>query len=179
MGFITRLLSQNTPALLSLCFLELHIYCTLTTVLLWSPNFIWSLSPCSSITSWVYLTVRLSTLCAFFICVKFYDEGRARHFDFDFVNMVCVTEMLRIIDLTVTRWKVICLKCHLGDSGHRCRGAVFGYLNIYFLPKSQSIHQITSTLSQYKFRWHHIKTAWLALTFDFTSFSARSIKWNY
>lgn len=50
-----------------------------------------------------------------------------------FINMVYVTEMLRIIDLTVTRWKVMRLKCHHAESGYNCRGAGLEVLG-YFCP---------------------------------------------
>lgn len=64
-----------------------------------------------------------------------------------FRNMVYVTEMLRIIDLTVTRWKVIRLKCHHAESGYSCGGAGLE-VSGYFCPfKSCFVHQITLSQS--------------------------------
>lgn len=120
MGFCTRLLSQNTVALLCLCFLVLHIDFALNSVLFLSHNFMRPPPHFVSITAdSISHQVRLAALSALSICARFYD---ARQFDFDFLNMVYVTEMLRIIDLTVTRWKVICLKCHHAESDYSCGG---------------------------------------------------------
>lgn len=66
-----------------------------------------------------------------------------------FINMVYVTEMLGIIDFTVTRSTVIRLKCHHAGSGYSCGGGESesaGWVNS--VPKKGChVHPITITLS--------------------------------
>lgn len=151
MGFIARLLSQNTAELLCLCGYNpptstVHLAPTsFGHVISFSLHLL--VSPSVLTAAHMKPDLELS-LSGFFIQAIVYDGGRTRQFDFDFVNVVYVTEMLRIINFTMTRWKVICLKCHHADLGYSC-GVERGLLVISVFPKKlihSSDNQCTPTL---------------------------------
>lgn len=124
MRFITRLFSQNTVALL--CLSVQHIYYTLSTVLLLSSvnSFIWSPSHFFFLhQSPSHIKPDLQLALLFISVLNSIMEVMPDSLTLIFINMVDVTEMLRIIDFTMTRRKVICLKFLHAKPGYCCGGA--------------------------------------------------------
>lgn len=87
------------------------------------------------------------TYSAFYVCstVSSMTEVEPDSLTLISVSLVDVTEMLRIIDLTVTRWKVMSLKCHHAASGYSCSRP--GGLGSFLSHLKKLLHQITDTSS--------------------------------